>query len=126
MKRIAVVGSRNWTDEQAVKNLIKLLEDKTVLFLTGDCRSGVDNFVRYHASGKVEVFFADWEAHGKAAGPIRNEHLVSKADMAFVFMHPPSKGSQNVVELCKKKGVPCFVYSIPNEIPDAQMQLSDS
>lgn len=47
-------------------------------------------------------FPADWEANGKAAGPIRNHQMAIYADAAIVIWDGKSKGSGNMIQNMKK------------------------
>ena len=48
---------------------------------------------------------ADWETHGKAAGPIRNlEMLQYKPDLVIAF--PGGNGTKDMVNKAKREGIP--------------------
>ncbi len=108
---IAVIGSRDWEEHKSIIALVNiLLSDEDVTLHTGCCPTGVDKFVR-EGWGSI-VHEADWDTHGRAAGPIRNHELVMECDMVFVFQKNKSRGSQNIIELCKKHNTPCFVMEV--------------
>jgi hypothetical protein len=48
------------------------------------------------------VFHADWDRHGKAAGPIRNEEMAKVAQAAALFWDGQSPGTKNMIQLAKK------------------------
>jgi hypothetical protein len=51
---------------------------------------------------------ADWETHGKRAGPIRNQQLVDlKPDWCIPM--PGGKGTEDCIKRCKKAGIPLFI-----------------
>jgi hypothetical protein len=54
----------------------------------------------------VTVFLADWDKHGRAAGPIRNtgmgEYCTPHEDGAVVFWNSHSTGSGDMVKKAKK------------------------
>ena len=54
---------------------------------------------------KQVVFAADWDKHGKAAGPIRNAEMADYADMCVVFWDGKSKGYSNMIQTALKKGL---------------------
>lgn len=57
-------------------------------------------------------FPADWNLHGKAAGPIRNAQMKEYADALIVFIWDGSRGSQNMYNQMKKANKPVFaVYN---------------
>jgi hypothetical protein len=63
----------------------------------------------YHAGIPVKKFPADWETHGKAAGPIRNSEMRDYADALIVFIWDGSRGSANMLAQMEKVGKPCYV-----------------
>ena len=73
----------------------KCAEQEHVRFtvIQGGCPTGIDSIActLAHLSGcKCETFPADWEKHGRAAGPIRNQAMADAgADLCLAF---PSAG----------------------------------
>lgn len=80
----------------------------------GDCPTGVDAVVRMYLE-RTEYphwleFRADWDRHGKAAGPRRNLGMVRWASIAeiklcFGFPDPDSKGTLNCLDLARDAGL---------------------
>lgn len=82
------------------------LEEPPIIF-DGDC-SGVDACGKEYGNKmgwKVRTFKADWLNLGKAAGPLRNQQMVSEADMIIVIRAKNSKGSKDVLARAKNKGI---------------------
>jgi len=63
---------------------------------------------------KVRRFPADWNKHGKAAGPIRNEEMAQYADSLIAFWDGASRGTGGMIELARKYGLEVTVvkYSL--------------
>ena len=53
----------------------------------------------------ITRFPADWNKHGKAAGPIRNAEMADVADICVVFWDGKSKGTKNMIETALSKGL---------------------
>jgi hypothetical protein len=54
---------------------------------------------------RVVVYPADWELHGKAAGPIRNEEMIrSGADLVIAFAG--GRGTADRVARARRAGIP--------------------
>jgi len=51
----------------------------------------------YENSIPVKKFPADWDTHGRAAGPIRNSEMRDYADALIVFIWEGSRGSVNML-----------------------------
>lgn len=99
--RILVTGSRDWshwaTITFAIEDAVFGRENEVIAVVHGGCPEGADymaGYVAYRAGLVVEVHEANWLAHGKAAGPIRNQEMVDAgADIGLAFLMP-----------CKKSG----------------------
>ncbi len=55
---------------------------------------------------QVEVYPAEWDKYGNAAGPIRNKQMAAIADAVIVFWDGNSTGTRNMIELAKAKPLP--------------------
>jgi hypothetical protein len=118
--RILVTGSREWTDWQLTS---KALLDATlgvdwrkVTLVHGDCPSGLDRMADQLARSMgmtPEPHPADWDRHGRAAGPIRNQEMVDLgADICLAFFHPAAenRGTSDCAARAKRAGIPVKRY----------------
>ena len=106
--RVLITGSREWTDVATMCEEFCKLPDDTVI-IHGGAR-GADTMADQMARGehmRVEVFPADWKAHGKAAGPLRNQQMLDegKPDLVLAFPTPKSRGTWDMVRRAKSAGV---------------------
>lgn len=65
----------------------------------GGC-SGVDEMAAVFAADEgiaCEAYPAHWDAHGKAAGPIRNAAMACNATHLVAIPHGASKGTRNMI-----------------------------
>lgn len=53
-------------------------------------------------------FPADWDKHGKAAGPIRNKQMADYADALLLIWDGKSKGSANMKTTMQKLNKPIY------------------
>jgi hypothetical protein len=100
--RILVTGSRDWEDFTRVSFELGLaigesghcLED--IVIVHGGCPTGADAIadrIAQDYSYRVERHPADWERHGKPAGPRRNAEMVALgADICLCFLAPCTNG----------------------------------
>lgn len=119
MFTVIVTGSRDYVDDQKVfDELWGLWVNKTqgpFFIRHGDCPTGADRFASIWCEfGQADVYEikypADWDAHGKAAGPIRNREMAQAgADLCLAFPLGESRGTWNCVNECKKAGIPVKV-----------------
>lgn len=97
--RIVCTGGRDYEDDAMVFDVLLALKPESVH--VGDCPTGLDRTVRDFCKSKripVRIYEADWKTHGKAAGPIRNRHMVEMAGPdAVVIAFPGGKGTESCV-----------------------------
>lgn len=102
-RRILITGSRDWTDRERMQRELRWIQtcyiDATLVH--GDCR-GADKMageIWTELGGKVEAHPARWGEHGKAAGEIRNNHMVKLgADLCIGFTLPQCRGTRNCMK----------------------------
>ncbi|MGC0251228.1 DUF2493 domain-containing protein [Pseudactinotalea sp. Z1748] len=117
--RILVTGSRTWTDaqvvEQALDEVLATAEGAEVVLVHGACPTGADYFADLHVRRlglPVEAHPADWRAHGRAAGPIRNAQMVDLgADIVLSFPLGTSRGTWHTTRLAKRAGIPVRIIA---------------
>ena len=108
--RIAIIGSRNYPDPSAVRRFVSELPADWVVVSGG--ASGVDSWAEEAAFDRdlqTVVFPADWERHGRAAGPIRNAQIVDFTDEVVAFWDGASRGTLNTVVQAVRKSLPVRV-----------------
>lgn len=52
-----------------------------------------------------KVYPADWQTHGNAAGPIRNQQMLDEEKPTAVIGFPGSRGTRNMCSLAEKAGI---------------------
>jgi len=97
--RIAIVGSRDWKDRDAIRDYIQSLPKDTIV-VSGGAR-GVDLTAEVAAKElglETKIFLADWDNQGKSAGILRNSLIVSYADEVVAFWDGKSKGTKDTID----------------------------
>lgn len=105
-------------DREVIQTVMSAIKDNigTFTVIEGEAR-GADAMSRSVAELvlhlPVKKFPANWDLHGKAAGPIRNMKMLQngKADAVVAFHHNLhlSKGTRHMVEIALKAGKPVYV-----------------
>ena len=109
--RILVTGSRNHPSQDMVAHaLSRFAIAPNVTVVHGDCPTGADKYASFWCKTQPDVTEeahpADWERHGKAAGPIRNQEMVDLgADICIAFPHGVSRGTWDCVRRAEKAGI---------------------
>lgn len=116
-ERILVCGGRDYNDQAMVFGALDMQAEQGPInaIIQGDCPTGADKLARMWAISRNEhydCYPADWRAHGKAAGPIRNQRMLDEAKPTKVFAFPGGRGTADMVRRAKAAGVP--VYQFPD------------
>jgi hypothetical protein len=76
------------------------------------------------------AFPADWDTHGRKAGPIRNQRMLDdgKPDLVLAFVDKPlekSRGTADMVRRAHKADVPVYVVERwrPRPVVDTAIQI---
>jgi hypothetical protein len=59
----------------------------------------------------IRRFPADWDKHGKRAGPIRNRQMAEYADALIAF--PGGRGTQDMLRQARERGLLVYEYKEP-------------
>lgn len=110
--RVIIAGCRDFCNYFMLKErceyyLQNKMKTHNVIIVSGHA-SGADSLGEKFATDHnlpCELHPADWERHGKAAGPIRNEEMAEVADALIAFCDGQSKGTKSMIELAKSKGL---------------------
>jgi hypothetical protein len=111
--KIAIVGSRKYAPMKDVRNFVKALKknDEEYVIVSGGAH-GVDRVAEEEAREQgipVEIYIPNWQAHGKAAGPMRNKKIVDAADAVYAFWDGESRGTKSSIDLAEGAGKPCYI-----------------
>ena len=114
--RILITGSRKWTDYNILHQamLDATTGELTVTVITGGAKGAdhlAEQIARVHG-WTTEVHRADWEKHGKAAGPIRNSQMANEThpDIVLAFWDGKSSGTKDMIDKAIAKGLYTWVY----------------
>lgn len=113
---VLVCGDRNWTSLSLIRVALwhvdkMIMKDiVTPVLIHGACR-GADLLAATVADGlgwRSYSYPADWNKHGKAAGPIRNREMYNKHKPSLVYAFhnnfKESKGTRDMVNYAIDKG----------------------
>ncbi|MGW9447032.1 DUF2493 domain-containing protein [Bacillus mobilis] len=108
--RIIVTGGRDYSDAQTVAKTLSAYAAHPDRFhrLVHGGASGADLLaaaVAYTLGWSVEIHCADWELHGRGAGPIRNQKMADAgADLLIAF--PGGRGTADMVRRAQAARIP--------------------
>ncbi len=125
--RILVCGNRDWSCKRTISRWLSRLAALTPGPISGTptlihgATKGADLFAAEIArewGWTIEPYPADWDAHGNAAGPIRNREMAdARADIGLAFgkLYRGSKltGTGDMVSVLNARGIPVIVIGEP-------------
>ncbi len=109
--KVIIAGGRDFNDFDLLKKtcdaVLKNVAKDDIEIVSG-CANGADKMGEQYArinGYPVKQFPADWDTHGKAAGPIRNQQMADYADALILFWDGLSKGSEDMGRRAGRKGL---------------------
>jgi GH18 family chitinase len=117
MVKIAVIGSRNFSDyfffHEKLEAIIINLKDFE--FVSGRCKSGGDALIKKYCNEnqyKLVEHLPDWNKFGKKAGFLRNQLIVDDCTHLVAFWNLESKGTKSSIEMARKQNKPVKIVEI--------------
>lgn len=108
--KVAIIGSRNLI----VSDFTQYLPHGVTEIVSGGAK-GIDTCAREYAVKhgiKLTEFLPEYKVYGRAAPIMRNQQIVDYADIVIAFWDGKSRGTQNVINTCKKKNKKVTVYVV--------------
>lgn len=111
--RILVCGGRDYFQFAAVDRALRNVR----------ARYGIDVLIHGAARGadtvagnwaerngiETQVFPADWQKHGRGAGPIRNKQMLDEGKPDGVVAFPGGRGTANMIAQARAAGVKVYI-----------------
>lgn len=110
--RLLVTGDRDWTDEDRIRRVLRMLMPTTVIHGASRGADKMAENVAIEMGIPVEAYPAYWRKYGRAAGPIRNKEMIEAHPDLVVAFHDnldESKGTADCVNRAIKAGIPVCV-----------------
>ena len=112
MKTI-IAGSRDFNDyHMLIAKLAHFRKSNEITEVVSGGASGADATGEAWAKSEgipIKLFPADWDSHGRAAGPIRNRQMAEYADQLIAVWNGTSRGTKNMIEEMHKRKKPVYV-----------------
>ncbi len=116
--RVIFSGARIWTDPEPVQVGLDFVARRAApgpFTIVHGAARGLDTLAGQLAASMplatVEAHPADWNAHGKAAGHVRNQLMIDLgADFALAFPLGESRGTWDFIRRAHEKAIPILVF----------------
>lgn len=108
--KVVIAGGRDYNLQSQDLEKLNKIKDKITEVVSGGAK-GVDSCAENWAKLNnipIKIFFADWNNHGKMAGPIRNKQMAEYADAVILF--PGGKGTENMYKTAKKMNLTIYDF----------------
>lgn len=118
MKTI-IAGMRDYHNYSVLKFAMNQLDFMPTEIVSG-AASGVDSLGERWAKENgipIKRFHADWDEHGKAAGPIRNRKMASYAHALVAIWDGKSRGTSNMIEEARRRNLTVVVHGVNGYTP---------
>lgn len=107
--RLLVCGGRDFADAGRAYKVLDAMHRALGIdvVIEGNAR-GADRIAGFWARKNRVTnlkFPADWNAHGKAAGPIRNQRMLDEGKPSHVLAFPGGRGTADMVRRARDAGV---------------------
>jgi YspA, cpYpsA-related SLOG family len=115
---VLVCGGRDYSDRLYLFHTMDNLEreaGKPFRGLIHGAARGADRLAAEWQAERIKTnaqfwaagYPADWDTHGKAAGPIRNQSMLDQnPGIELVIAFPGGRGTADMVARARKKGIP--------------------
>jgi len=121
--KILVTGSREWTNWAAIERELRRFPSGTIL-VHGAAR-GADSIadeIGHRLGFVIRRYPADWDKHGKSAGPIRNSQMLKEEHpdrdgisisegLAFTLDLETSRGTRDMVKKLRGADIHVGVFA---------------
>jgi len=125
-RKLLVTGDRGWNDVERVVEVLGMFTHGTVL-VHGACRGAdvVCAAVGEAMGFNLHAYPADWANHGRAAGPIRNQRMITcehldhdPIDLCLAFHNDivNSRGTADMARRTVRTGIRCILFTSAYEL----------
>lgn len=100
--KVLVCGGRDYHNKEFLYSVLDEFhkEYNITLIIAGDARGADEMAINWASDTHLHfnMYIADWEAEGKAAGVIRNQRMIDEGRPDFVIAFPGGKGTQDMID----------------------------
>jgi hypothetical protein len=118
--RVIVAGSRDFFKWillcEKLGKILKNIPQEEIVIISGGA-NGADKLGEKYASlmgYRCEVYKADWDKYKGRAGILRNRDMSEEADALIAFWDGQSRGTKDMIEVAKAKGLKVRVIMYKN------------
>jgi hypothetical protein len=124
--RTIIAGSRYFDDYEILCEVIRESGIRVTTLISGGSPGADITAERWADLTRTpkQVYPANWNKDGKAAGPIRNSKMAAVAQAAIVICMNDSKGSHDMIEKAKAKKLLVYVQYVKKDVTGRWIKLN--
>ena len=105
--RVLVCGGRNYNNDHYVFQVLDALDPRPSLIISGGAKGADSIAIDYAVKRGIlyHVYKADWDKHGRAAGPIRNRQMIDEGRPDLVIAFRGHLGTEDMCRCAIRAGV---------------------
>lgn len=115
MSKLIVAGTRTFNNKELLfQTLDDIRKTLKVTEIVSGCAKGADSLGELYAETRnipIKKFPADWEHHGRKAGPMRNRQMAEYGDALVIFWNGKSSGTRNMWQIAEYMGLDVMVVT---------------
>lgn len=112
--RVIIAGGRDYDNYDGLLEAINEAQYEISTVVCGGA-TGVDALGERYAremNKPLDIYKADWKAHGRGAGPVRNRKMAENADALIAVWDGRSRGTKHMIETATSKGLLVYVKRV--------------
>ena len=112
--KVIIAGSRTIWEKKYTYDAIKQSGFQITEILVGGANGPDWHGELYAIEHDIpfEVFVAEWQRYGKAAGYKRNVEMAKYAEALIAVWDRESRGTLHMIEIARMKGLQIFIYEV--------------
>ena len=105
--KLLVCGGRDYHNKVRIERVLDNMKKHITCLVCGGA-TGVDFYAsKWSVTNQIRTVIvpAEWDKHGRAAGPIRNQRMLDEEHPDKVLAFPGSRGTEDMVSRATKAGI---------------------
>ncbi len=98
--RVLVCGGRNYQNKDALH-----VQDETPLDILELMVIDLTDTLTVNSYVQLEAYPAEWNLHGRTAGPVRNRRMIEEGKPDLVLAFPGGQGTADLVRRARAAGI---------------------
>ena len=119
--KILVCGGRDYDNETKINKVLSKYYSSNLTIIHGGAK-GADELAEMWALVRgmnQKIYPADWNKHGKAAGPIRNQQMLDdNPDIKLCIAFPGGRGTRDMINRARAKNITVIEVEDNNNVLD--------